>query len=82
MVSPNASLCKEDKLLYPDYHLIRYVKSGFRPAQIKEIQSINIQFCFLFNLVIYLTDKFHLAILNFQNVQARGRIVQVLLMSF
>ena len=30
MVSPNASLCKEDKLLYPDYHLIRYVKSGFR----------------------------------------------------
>ena len=32
MVSPNASLCKEDKLLYPDHHLIRYTKSGFRTA--------------------------------------------------
>ena len=32
MVSPNASLCKEDKLLYPDHHLIWCMKSGFRPA--------------------------------------------------
>ena len=33
MVSPNAGLCKEDKLLYPDHHLIWCTKSGFRPAQ-------------------------------------------------
>ena len=33
MVSPNASPHKEVKLLYPDHHLIRYAKSGFRPAQ-------------------------------------------------
>ena len=32
MVSPNAGLCKEDKLLYPDHHLIWCVESGFRPA--------------------------------------------------
>ena len=32
MVSPNANLRKEDKLLYPDHHLIRYAKSGFRPV--------------------------------------------------
>ena len=32
MVSPNASLPKGGKLLYPDHHLIRYAKSGFRPA--------------------------------------------------
>ena len=33
MVSCNAGPCKEDKLLYPDHHLIRCVESGFRPAQ-------------------------------------------------
>ena len=33
MVSPNAGLCNEDKLLYPDRHLIWRVESGFRPAQ-------------------------------------------------
>ena len=33
MVSPNAGLHKEDKLLYPDHHLIWCMKSGFRPAQ-------------------------------------------------
>ena len=32
MVSPNAGLHKEDKLLYPDHHLIWCTKSGFRPA--------------------------------------------------
>ena len=32
MVSPNAGLCKENKLLYPDHHLIWCVESGFRPA--------------------------------------------------
>ena len=33
MVSPNTGLCNEDKLLYPDCHLIWCVESGFRPAQ-------------------------------------------------
>ena len=35
MVSPNAGLHKEDKLLYPDHHLIWCVESGFGPAQCK-----------------------------------------------
>ena len=39
MVSPNAGLCKEDKLLYRDHHLIWCTKSGFRPAQ------FNLGFC-------------------------------------
>ena len=34
VVSPNAGPCKEDKLLYPDHHLIWCMESGFRPAQI------------------------------------------------
>ena len=34
MVSPNAGLHKEDKLLYPDHHLIWCAESGFRPAQL------------------------------------------------
>ena len=33
MVSSNAGLGKEDKLLYPDHHLIGCVESGFRPMQ-------------------------------------------------
>ena len=33
MMSPNASLHKEDKLLFPDHHLIWNAKSGFRPVQ-------------------------------------------------
>ena len=33
MVSPNVGPSKEGKLLYPDHHLIRCTKSGFRPAQ-------------------------------------------------
>ena len=32
MVSPNVGPRKESKLLYPDHHLIRCTKSGFRPA--------------------------------------------------
>ena len=34
MVSPNAGPCKENKLLYPDHHLIWCVESGFRPVHI------------------------------------------------
>ena len=30
---PMLACGKEDKLLNPDHHLIRYAKSGFRPAQ-------------------------------------------------
>ena len=41
MVSPNASLHKEDKLLYPDHHLKRYAKSGFRPAHIHFNFALN-----------------------------------------
>ena len=33
MVSPNVGPHKEGKLLYPDHHLIRCTKSGFRPTQ-------------------------------------------------
>ena len=33
MVSPNVGPRKEGKLLYPDHHLIRCMKSGFRPVQ-------------------------------------------------
>ena len=33
MVSPNAGLCKEDKPLYLDHHLIWCAESGFRPTQ-------------------------------------------------
>ena len=32
MVLPNVGPRKEGKLLYPDHHLIRCTKSGFRPA--------------------------------------------------
>ena len=39
MVSPNASFHKEDKLLYPDHHRIRYAKSGFRPAHFPPLLS-------------------------------------------
>ena len=39
MVSPNAGLCKEDKLLYPDHHLIRCTKSGFRPVHFPPLLS-------------------------------------------
>ena len=44
MVSPNAGLHKEDKLLYPDHHLIWIVESGFRPAQLQEdYKQIEVQ---------------------------------------
>ena len=39
MVSPNAGLFKEDKLLYPDHHLIWCMKSGFRPAHFPPLLS-------------------------------------------
>ena len=39
MVSPNAGLCKEDKLLYLDHHLIWCVESGFRPAHFPPLLS-------------------------------------------
>ena len=39
MVSPNAGLHKEDKLLYPDHHLIWYVESGFRPVHFPSLLS-------------------------------------------
>ena len=39
MVSPNAGSCKEDKLLYPDHHLIWCMKSGFRPAHFPPLLS-------------------------------------------
>ena len=39
MVSPNAGLYKEDKLLYLDHHLIWYAESGFRPAHFPPLLS-------------------------------------------
>ena len=39
MVSPNAGLCKENKLLYPDHHLIWHMKSGFRPTHFPPLLS-------------------------------------------
>ena len=39
MVSPNASPHKEDKLLYPDHHLIWCVESGFRPTHFPPLLS-------------------------------------------
>ena len=39
MVSSNASLRKGNKLLYPDHHLIRHAKSGFRPAHFPPLLS-------------------------------------------
>ena len=39
MVSPNAGLCKEDKLLYPDHHLIWCAESGFRPTHFPPLLS-------------------------------------------
>ena len=38
-VSPNAGLHKEDKLLYPDHHLIWCMKSGFRPVHFPPLLS-------------------------------------------
>ena len=37
MVSPNVGPRKEGKLLYPDYHLIRCMNSGFRPAHFSRL---------------------------------------------
>ena len=42
MVSPNAGPCKEDKLLYPDHHLIWCVESGFRPTHLFLLKRYNI----------------------------------------
>ena len=39
MVSPNVGPSKEGKLLYPDHHLIRCTKSGFRPAHFPPLLS-------------------------------------------
>ena len=39
MVSPNAGLHKEDKLLYPDLHLIWCTESGFRPVHFPPLLS-------------------------------------------
>ena len=39
IVSPNVGPSKEGKLLYPDHHLIRCMKSGFRPAHFPPLLS-------------------------------------------
>ena len=41
MVSPNVGPRKEGKLLYPDHHLIRCTKSGFRPAHYN-LKTLNL----------------------------------------
>ena len=45
MVSPNVGPRKEGKLLYPDHHLIRCTKSGFRPTHCPHGGSVCLSAC-------------------------------------
>ena len=55
MVSPNVGPHKEGKLLYPDHHLIRCTKSGFRPAHVLPVTNIWGKLRFF----VYLGQRYH-----------------------